>query len=101
MITDVVTRGGLGTEAELGRHHRNVARPSSFGSGNGQLNRQRWSKAQKQTSGIDWLRAHTYSSGQGQPPLNHGTRYAAAVTGQLPGAVNGNAIVFCAFAKFR
>ncbi len=48
--------------------------------------------AQKQTSGIDWLRALTNSICHAQPPLNHGTRYAVAVRGQLPGAVTGNAI---------
>jgi hypothetical protein len=72
-----------------------------FGSGNGQLKRQRWSTAQTQIKGIDWLVALTFSIAQGQPPLNHGTRYAVAVTGQVPGAVNGNAIAACAFVKFR
>ena len=72
--------------------YRNATRPRSFGNGNGQLNRQRWSKAQRQINGIVWLSAHTYSIVHGHPPLNHGTRYAVAVSGQLPGAVAGNAI---------
>jgi hypothetical protein len=55
--------------------------------------------AQKQMRGIDWLRAHVCSIVQGQPPLNHGTRYAVAVTGQLPGVVTGNVIAACAWSS--
>ena len=45
-------------------------------------------------------RALRYSIGHGQPPLNHGTRYAVAVTGQLP-TVTGNAMAACALVRFR
>jgi hypothetical protein len=71
------------------------------GKGTGQLNRQKWSMAQKQINGIDWLSVHTYSIVHGQPPLNHGTKYAVAGSGQQPGAVTGNVIASCAFVKFR
>ncbi len=81
--------------------YRKVAPLRSSGSGNGQLNRQKWSTAQNPMTGIDWVRAHTYSIGHGQPPLNHGTKHAVALTGQLPGAVNGNAMAACALVKFR
>src|ERR1035438_4945607 len=51
--------GGRGTRrrsatGRTDRPYRKVARPTCFGSGSGQLNRQRWSKAQKQTRGTDW-----------------------------------------------
>jgi hypothetical protein len=86
------------TAGHVTEFYRKAARPVSFG--RGQLNRQRRSKAQKQTSGIDWSTALTNSMVQGHPPLNQGTRYAVAVAYQPAGAVTGKAIATCAFAKF-
>jgi hypothetical protein len=54
-----------------------VARPTSCGSGNGQLSGQRWSKAQKLVEGAltNLVREHH--------PLNLGTMHAVAATGRF------------------
>ena len=67
----------------------------------GHDSRQKWSNAQKLTSGVFVPSAAKNSRGHGHPPLKIGIRYAVSASSHVSGAVIGNAMDCFASVRLR